>query len=76
MPVYEYLCHECHGSFETLVSALKRDSQEFGCPKCGTKKIARKVSLTAPAIVKSSSSNAASYNCGAPGGCCGGACAN
>ncbi len=75
MPLYEYACRQCHADFEALVPAGRRDAADTPCPQCGATKIARKISLTAPAVVKSGGSDAAAFDCGAPGGCCGGACA-
>lgn len=75
MPIYEYLCRDCHADFEALVSASRRDSGDTLCPHCGAARTARKISLTAPAVVKSGGSATSAFDCGAPGGCCGGACA-
>lgn len=75
MPIYEFICRECSKDFEMLVPASKRDSTE--CPECGSNRTARRISLTAPAQIKSggSSSSMASSGegCGAPS-CCGGMC--
>ena len=78
MPLYEYVCRACDTDFEALVPANRRDAADTACPQCGAAKTARKISLTAQAVVKEGSGSggsAQSFNCGAPGGCCGGACA-
>ncbi len=75
MPLYEYVCRDCHTDFEALVPAGRRDSGEAACPRCGASRTARKISLTAPAVVKAGGSSTPNFDCGAPGGCCGGACA-
>ena len=75
MPLYEYVCRQCHADFEALVPASHRDAADTPCPQCGAVKTARKISLTAPAVVRSGGAGAPSFDCGAPGGCCGGACA-
>ena len=75
MPLYEYVCRQCHADFEALVPAARRDAADAPCPRCGATRTARKISLTAPAVVKSGGTSAPSFDCGAPGGCCGGSCA-
>ena len=78
MPLYEYVCRACDTDFETLVPASRRDAADTACPRCGAAKTARKISLTAQTVVKEGSGSGGSaqpFNCGAPGGCCGGACA-
>jgi putative FmdB family regulatory protein len=76
MPLYEYTCRACHADFELLTAASRRDAPETACPQCGQTKTARKISLTARPVVKDSGVNARTeaFNCGAPRGCCGGAC--
>ena len=43
MPIYEYQCSVCQHEFETLV--LKHSVAE--CPKCGSVKLERQISLAA-----------------------------
>jgi putative FmdB family regulatory protein len=70
MPIYEFACRKCNADFETIVPARRRDS--VPCPKCGSEKTMRKISLAAPSqiVVKTTAGRAP---CGAPY-CCGGAC--
>lgn len=76
MPLYEYTCRACHTDFERLIPASRRDAPETACPHCGQSKVARKISLMAHPVVRSGGSSVpANFDCGAPGGCCGGACA-
>lgn len=76
MPLYEYTCRACHADFEMLTASSRRDAPETACPRCGQTKVARKISLTAHPVIKGGGSSLpADFNCGAPGGCCGGACA-
>jgi len=78
MPLYEYVCRACDTDFEALVPTSRRDAADTTCPQCGGAKTARKISLMAQPVVKSggrSGSASEPFNCGAPGGCCGGACA-
>jgi len=74
MPLYEYICRDCSTDFEALVSSSKRDEGD-SCPKCGSQKVARKISLMANPVVKSGKSGGSSqpFACGAPS-CCGGMC--
>ena len=76
MPLYEYVCRACHADFEALVPASRRDAADTACPRCGAAKTARKVSLMAQPVVREgrSGGSSAPVDCGAPGGCCGGAC--
>ncbi len=77
MPLYEYVCRACDTDFEALVPASRRDAPDTTCPQCGAAKTARKISLTAQAVVRDGGRSAmpGPFHCGAPGGCCGGACA-
>jgi len=43
MPVYEYVCNECHASFEVILSIQEHDKEEIVCPKCGSRKVAQDV---------------------------------
>jgi len=38
MPVYDYVCHDCHKTFE-LILTLKEHEKDAKCPKCGSKNI-------------------------------------
>ncbi len=38
MPVYDYVCHDCHASFE-LTLTLKEHEIDIRCAKCGSKNI-------------------------------------
>jgi len=74
MPLYEYVCRACAADFEALLPASRRDGGDAACPRCGATKTARKISLTARPVVKDGGGASAPFDCGAPGGCCGGAC--
>ena len=77
MPLYEYVCRACDTDFEALVPTSRRDAADTACPSCGAVKTARKISLTAQAVVKGgvrSGGASETFDCGTPGGCCGGAC--
>jgi putative FmdB family regulatory protein len=38
MPLYDYVCNDCHKTFE-LVLTLKQHDTEIKCPKCGSRNI-------------------------------------
>ena len=38
MPVYDYVCKDCHQPFE-LVLTLKEHETQIKCPKCGSSKV-------------------------------------
>jgi putative FmdB family regulatory protein len=38
MPVYDYVCNDCHKTFE-LTLTLKEHEVNVKCPKCGSKNI-------------------------------------
>jgi putative FmdB family regulatory protein len=38
MPVYDYVCHDCHKTFE-LILTLKEHEVAAKCPKCGSKNV-------------------------------------
>lgn len=54
MPLYEYECEDCGETFETLVSAGKKD-QTKTCPACGSENTERMLSTFAVGTAKSSS---------------------
>lgn len=62
MPIFEYICKECHHQFEALV--FGKDKAE--CPKCHTKKLEPKLSVFAVSA-KGSSAAAPSGACGSCG---------
>jgi putative FmdB family regulatory protein len=39
MPVYDYVCLDCHKSFETSLSLTKHDAENPKCPHCGSKNV-------------------------------------
>ena len=38
MPVYDYVCNDCHKTFE-LILTLKEHEVDAKCPKCGSKNV-------------------------------------
>jgi putative FmdB family regulatory protein len=39
MPVYDYVCHDCHKTFEQVLTIREHDRQQMKCPHCGSKNI-------------------------------------
>jgi putative FmdB family regulatory protein len=46
MPMYEFYCEACESSFDQMVAISARD-QKVECPKCGSRKTGRKLSVVA-----------------------------
>jgi putative FmdB family regulatory protein len=38
MPVYDYVCNDCHKTFELLLT-LQEHEKDIKCPKCGSKNV-------------------------------------
>jgi putative FmdB family regulatory protein len=55
MPIYEYLCPNCNGSFQKLVRGFS-DPAGLACPRCGNAEVQRAVSRVA--VLKSEESRA------------------
>ena len=66
MPIFEYICQECHHEFEALVFG----KQKAECPKCQSKKLEPQLSVFAV-----SSKSGASARPSMPAGPCG-SCGN
>ncbi|HSI32546.1 MAG: zinc ribbon domain-containing protein [Phycisphaerae bacterium] len=48
MPIYEYQCGACGEKFDKLVRTMSAaDEPKTGCPKCGSAKTARALSVFA-----------------------------
>jgi len=39
MPVYDYICLDCHKPFETVLSLSEHDQEIPKCPHCGSKNV-------------------------------------
>lgn len=69
--MYEYACEKCGHSFEKLVKSMN-STDAIECPKCQSKKTARKLSVFAVAaqgLSKSSNAPQGCGRCGGPGPC-------
>ena len=60
MPIYEYRCEECEEGFELFVRSLSQQADPT-CPKCGSPKVRRAISLFG--LGKASASIASSASC-------------
>jgi putative FmdB family regulatory protein len=39
MPVYDYVCLDCHKPFETVLSLNEHDKEAPKCPHCGSRNV-------------------------------------
>jgi putative FmdB family regulatory protein len=39
MPVYDYVCLDCHKPFETVLTLNEHDHENPKCPKCGSTQV-------------------------------------
>lgn len=72
MPIYEYTCQSCQTKFDQLVRTMN-GAEKQKCPKCGSTRTARSLSVFAVGTesAKSSASSDAPMcgRCGGPGPC-------
>ena len=74
MPLYEYACEQCGNKFEQLVRTMNTETAKVKCPKCGSEKTARALSVFAVGAEgggKTGSDSAPGMcgRCGGPGPC-------
>jgi putative FmdB family regulatory protein len=62
MPIFEYICRECHHEFEAIVFG----KDKAACPKCHSKKLEPQLSVFA---VPAKSGSASSMSAGPCGSC-------
>jgi putative FmdB family regulatory protein len=65
MPIYEYVCQDCHQRYERLVL---RANGEVSCPHCGSRRATLQFSVFATPQAKSAAEAAPSCGC-TPSGC-------
>jgi len=63
MPIYEYICKQCHHQFEALVYGKEKAE----CPKCHATKLEPQLSVFAVSAKGSSASSAPRGACGSCG---------
>ena len=69
MPIYEYVCDECHKPFEKIV--IKK-TEKIACPKCGSKRHTMQFSVVNTSVKSSNGGGCPDFGgegCGNPGGC-------
>jgi putative FmdB family regulatory protein len=66
MPIYEYACRDCHGTFEALTSYGEREARR-ACPRCASEAVKPLVSRVA--MLSRQDSTARSGACGCGGNC-------
>jgi putative FmdB family regulatory protein len=67
MPIYEFDCQGCGGSFDKLVRSISAIG-EVTCPSCSSPEVKKKLSMFASRVIGQSSSATASDASCAPGG--------
>jgi putative FmdB family regulatory protein len=65
MPIFEYICKECHHQFETLIYG----KQKAECPKCHATKLEPQLSVFAVSAKSSSASASPASSTRACGSC-------
>ena len=70
MPIYEYTCEACKNQFEHLAKSMTQ-SEKAKCPKCGSKRTSRAMSVfaVASAAAKPSEQLSPCARCGGQGPC-------
>jgi putative FmdB family regulatory protein len=43
MPVYDYLCNDCHKEFEKVLTLNEHEKDKVVCPHCGSKNVEQEV---------------------------------
>jgi putative FmdB family regulatory protein len=71
VPLYEYACEKCGEKFEQLVRSMKAADDPQKCPRCGSQRTARSLSVFAVSSAQGSGGDAPTCGrCGgAPGSC-------
>jgi putative FmdB family regulatory protein len=70
MPIYEFHCAKCGQDSEVLVRSTQWEGTP--CPRCGSKKLSKKLSVFAPALGSPEPAPSCTGNPSTCGGCCGG----
>jgi putative FmdB family regulatory protein len=39
MPVYDYICNDCHKVFEAVLTLKEHDQEAISCPDCGSQDV-------------------------------------
>lgn len=68
MPLYEYLCDNCHTKFE-IRRPMKESDAPTACPECQSDQVERQISLVATLTRDGAGAAMASGGCGCGSGC-------
>jgi len=68
MPIYEFRCKKCKKIFESLIFS-STEEKKLSCPKCGTKKPQKVMSVFADGNSNCSSCSSTSCSSGCSSGC-------
>lgn len=68
MPLYEFVCSKCDHDFELLVRSAHWEG-EAACPRCGSNKLTKKLSVFASQTTGNSAGGEEGPACNRPGGC-------
>jgi putative FmdB family regulatory protein len=52
MPVYDYVCNDCHKAFERTLTLQQHDGQKIKCPHCGGTKVEQAAAAFYPVTSK------------------------
>ncbi len=44
MPLYEYLCEDCHKTFTKILTISEHEKEKIVCPHCGSKHVVQEAS--------------------------------
>ncbi len=39
MPVYDYICNDCHKTFEEVLTLTEHEDEKTKCPNCGSQNV-------------------------------------
>ena len=39
MPIYDYICNDCHKPFEEVLTLAEHENGKAVCPNCGSKNV-------------------------------------
>jgi len=54
MPTYQYLCKDCHTSFEKALTLAAHEKEPVSCPKCSSRNVAQGFTTFYPVTSKKS----------------------
>ncbi len=67
MPIYEYVCEECHSPFEKIVLSK---TESISCPKCGSDRHTMQFSVVNTSVKGGDGGSMSGFGTGSGGGGC------